>query len=38
MASNDMNETCMATPAIDDGQLFIRTRSHLYCVGEKKTP
>jgi outer membrane protein assembly factor BamB len=34
LATNDMNEICMATPAIDAGQLFIRTRSQLYCIGE----
>jgi outer membrane protein assembly factor BamB len=33
MASNQMNEVCMATPAIADGQLLIRTRGHLYCLG-----
>jgi outer membrane protein assembly factor BamB len=34
LASNDMDEICMATPAIDNGQLFIRTRSKLVCVGK----
>jgi outer membrane protein assembly factor BamB len=33
LASNQMNEVCMATPAIADGVLFIRTRDHLYCIG-----
>ncbi len=33
LASNSMNEPCMATPAICDGRLFIRGRDHLYCVG-----
>lgn len=34
LATNPMNETCMATPAISDGELFVRTRKHLYCVTE----
>ena len=34
LASNLMNEICMATPAIADDRLFIRTRSRLYCFAE----
>jgi hypothetical protein len=33
LARNDMRETCMATPAIADGTLYVRTRSHLYAIG-----
>lgn len=33
LAINDMGESCINTPAIADGRLFIRTRNHLYCVG-----
>jgi outer membrane protein assembly factor BamB len=33
-ARNDMGEACIATPAIADGRLFIRTRTTLFCVGE----
>ena len=33
LASNSMNEICLATPAIVDGQIFIRGRDHLYCIG-----
>jgi outer membrane protein assembly factor BamB len=32
LASNDMDDVCMATPAIENGQIFIRTRSALVCV------
>ena len=32
LAKNDMGEDCVATPAIADGKLFIRTRKKLYCV------
>jgi outer membrane protein assembly factor BamB len=35
LAKNDMGESCIATPAIADGRLFIRTRTTLFCVGEK---
>jgi outer membrane protein assembly factor BamB len=35
LARNDMGEDCIATPAIADGRLYIRTRTKLYCVGEK---
>jgi hypothetical protein len=31
---NQMNEICMATPAISQGALFFRTRNHLICIAE----
>jgi outer membrane protein assembly factor BamB len=31
-ARNDMGESCMATPAIADGVLYVRTRGHLYAL------
>lgn len=34
-ATNDLAESCMATPAIADGTLFFRTRSKLIAVGHK---
>ena len=33
LARSDMGESCMATPAIAGGVLFVRTRSHLYAIG-----
>ena len=30
--TNDMGESIVATPAIAEGSLFIRTRSRLYCL------
>lgn len=33
LATNDMGEICMATPAISEGTLFIRTREHLVALG-----
>jgi outer membrane protein assembly factor BamB len=35
LATNAMHETCMATPALSAGNLFIRTRSHLVAIGSK---
>jgi outer membrane protein assembly factor BamB len=35
LASNTLGESCYATPAVSDGQLFFRTRSHLYCLGKR---
>jgi hypothetical protein len=34
LAANDLEEPSNATPAISDGQIFLRTDGHLYCVGE----
>ena len=34
IATNDMNEVVMATPAISDGMLFVRTLGHLYGIGQ----
>lgn len=33
LARNDMGESIIATPAIADGRLFVRTRSKLLCFG-----
>lgn len=33
LAANEMKEICMATPAISEGLLFVRTQSRLYCIG-----
>jgi hypothetical protein len=31
--TNELHETCLATPAISDGTLFFRTREKLIAVG-----
>ena len=36
LASNKLEETCLATPAISDGALFFRTRTKLVAVGSKR--
>ncbi len=33
LARNDMDDECFATPALVDGQVFLRTRSALFCFG-----
>ena len=33
---NEMGEMTRATPAVSDGQVFIRTYKHLYCIGTRK--
>ena len=35
LAKNDMGETCLATPSIADGRIFIRTRETLFCISEE---
>ena len=34
LAKNDMGDTCIATPAIADGRLYVRTKESLYCIGK----
>jgi hypothetical protein len=34
LASNDMGEPCIGTPALVDGQIFLRTRTKLWCIAE----
>jgi outer membrane protein assembly factor BamB len=36
LATNSMNEVCIATPAISDGRLIVRTESHVYAIGEPR--
>jgi outer membrane protein assembly factor BamB len=35
IAKNELGEICMATPAISEGALFFRTRSHLVAIALK---
>jgi outer membrane protein assembly factor BamB len=37
VAENDLGEYCFASPAISNGQMFLRGEKHLYCI-ESKTP
>ena len=35
LAKNSLGETIYAAPAISNGELFLRTHQHLYCISEK---
>jgi outer membrane protein assembly factor BamB len=35
VARNELGEHCNATPALSNGQIFIRTYEHLFCIEEK---
>jgi len=35
LAENPLNDYVLSSPAISDGQLFIRTAQHLYAIGKK---
>jgi outer membrane protein assembly factor BamB len=34
LASNDLGESLIASPAIAHGHIFLRTEKHLYCIGK----
>ena len=36
LAKNDLGEPSRSTPAVSGGKLFLRTYSHLFCVGGKE--
>jgi outer membrane protein assembly factor BamB len=35
VAKNPLDEGCHATPAVSEGQLFLRTTGHLWCIGSR---
>ncbi|HWS52708.1 MAG TPA: PQQ-binding-like beta-propeller repeat protein [Pyrinomonadaceae bacterium] len=36
LAENELGEYCLSSPALSDGQIFIRTSNHLYCIGRRR--
>jgi outer membrane protein assembly factor BamB len=36
LSANELGDTIMATPAIADGAIFLRSDKYLYCIGAKK--
>ncbi|PYI84774.1 MAG: serine/threonine protein kinase [Verrucomicrobia bacterium] len=36
VAQNEIGEKCFASPAVSQGQLFIRGDKHLFCIGTEK--
>jgi outer membrane protein assembly factor BamB len=37
LAENALNDYCLSSPAISDGQIFLRTTGHLYCIGTRRS-
>lgn len=37
LAENDLGDYCLSSPAISDGQIFLRTAKYLYCIGKRVT-
>jgi outer membrane protein assembly factor BamB len=35
LAENGLEDQCLSSPAISDGQIFIRTAKFLYCIGKR---
>ena len=35
IAQNELGEDCYASPAMSDGQIFIRTAENLVCIGKR---
>jgi outer membrane protein assembly factor BamB len=35
LSVNKLNDYTLATPAVSDGQIFIRTSEYLYCIGDR---
>ena len=38
LSENDLNDYCLSSPAISEGQLFIRTGKYLHCIGKRPGP
>jgi outer membrane protein assembly factor BamB len=36
LAQNPLNDYCLSSPAISEGQIFIRTTGHLWAIGQRK--
>jgi hypothetical protein len=36
LAENDLGDYTLSSPAISDGQIFVRTSSFLYAVGQRR--
>ena len=36
LAQNPLNDYCLSSPAISEGQIFIRTTGHLWAIGQRR--
>ena len=37
LAENDLEGYTLSSPAISNGQIFVRTEQYLYCIGKRRT-
>ena len=37
LAENNLEDYTLSSPAVSDGQIFIRTGQYLYCIGKRST-
>ncbi|MEW5977699.1 MAG: PQQ-binding-like beta-propeller repeat protein [Acidobacteriota bacterium] len=37
LSENPLDDYCLSSPAISEGQIFIRTTKHLYCIGKRSS-
>src|SRR5437773_4128797 len=37
LAENDLDDYTLSSPAVSEGQIFIRTAKRLYCIGKRRT-
>ena len=38
LAENSLDDYSLSSPAISEGQIFMRTAGHLYCIGKRANP
>ena len=38
LAENNLDDLCLSSPALSDGQIFLRTSKFLYCIGKRTSP
>ncbi|MDE2905079.1 MAG: PQQ-binding-like beta-propeller repeat protein, partial [Acidobacteriota bacterium] len=36
LAENDLDDYVLSSPAVSEGQIFIRTTGHLYAIGDRR--
>jgi len=36
LAENNLGDYCLSSPAISDGQIFLRTTNYLWCIGQRQ--
>jgi outer membrane protein assembly factor BamB len=36
LAENPLSDYCLSSPAVSEGQIFIRTTGHLWAIGQRR--